>query len=113
LQQGYKIGFTVTRSPTFFFSDPPYSCQWVMDFAAGIVAAAERRDDLVGPAQEASDARKRGERMGFQLLIFQRRWESKINFKALTVEWIAKGQPPRKVFYDRLGRLNVAGEPRG
>lgn len=98
---GYRVCFSNPRAPSFFFPDPPYNFAFAMEFASGVASAV--RKDFEIAEESASDARRRGERMGQQLKFYARRWHLKeTDFWAVVIEWHAHGSVQKRAFYDAI-----------
>jgi hypothetical protein len=83
---GYRIVFNRPRTPVFPFPDPPYSYAFVFEFASGLASACQK--DFEVPEDNASEARKRGERMGQHLKLYARRWDlNESDFRSISIEW--------------------------
>lgn len=103
MKQGYRVCFVNPRAPSFFFSDPPYTFEWVKFFAAGIASAV--RKDFEAPREEHCEARQRGERMGQQLKLYARRWHiEESDFRAICIEWRPAVGEPKRIPYDLIGQ---------
>jgi hypothetical protein len=108
--QGYRIVFGRPRTPSFPFSDPPYTYKWVLDFASGLASACQK--DFEVAEDDLSDARNRGERMGQHLKLFARRWDLKeSDFRSICIEWHSASGVVKKLRYNEAldGRDDRAG----
>lgn len=99
--RGYRIVFGRPRTPAFSFPDPPYTYQWVLEFASGIASACQK--DFETPEDEHTDARQRGERMGQHLKFFARRWDMRESeFRSICIEWHKGDGTIKKLRYNEV-----------